>query len=430
MKSKIVLCLTLLLGFAGAMAQSPNWGSDAAKAQEQYALFSDFAKQNNFNEAVKPLRYLLKNAPELGAPLYVKGAQVYEGLVAQTKDPKLLTAYQDTALLLYDLRIKYFGDEANVLNRKGLKAYAYLNNRPNSVDQLYPLYKQIVDSNKDETYNANVQVYMDLVCRKKTAGQLTDEQVLAEYDRLNAITEKKLASNDEAVKQSWTVTKDYIDKMLQSCVTIDCNFVKTQFGPKFQQNKEDVEMAKKIFGLMATGKCTDDPLFLEAGEVMVKKEPSYGVYRVLAKISEGNKNFDKAIEFYEASVQHATNASDKAASYKEIGEAYARRGSKDAARTNFRRAAENGMTSAYASIGNLYLGSYKECGEGDVVKSKLFAIAAYEMFEKAGDKAGMANARKYFPSAEDIFQTVGSEKIGTQMNTGCWINETVTLQKK
>jgi hypothetical protein len=169
MKSKIILCLILLLGFAGAMAQSPNWGASAAEAQEKYALFTDNTKQNNYAEAVKPLRWLLKNAPELGAPLYINGIKVYEGLVDKTKDPKLLTAYQDTALLLYDLRVKYFGDEANVLNRKGLKAYAYLNSRPNSLDQLYPLYAKIIDLNKDETYNHNVQVYMDLVCRKKNS---------------------------------------------------------------------------------------------------------------------------------------------------------------------------------------------------------------------------------------------------------------------
>jgi hypothetical protein len=60
----------------------------------------------------------------------------------------------------------------------------------------------------------------------------------------------------------------------------------------------------------------------------------------------------------------------------------------------------------------------------------LFSIAAYEMYEKAGDKAGMAKARQYFPSAEDIFSIGKTEMIGKQMNTGCWINESVTLQKK
>lgn len=434
MKSKLMLCLACLLSFAGLLkAQSPNWGSDAAKAQEKYALFTDAVKMNDWKTAVGPLTYLLKNAPELNSGLYVNASKVYEGLVDQTKDPKQLVVYQDSALLMYDLRMKYFKDEANVLNRKGLKAHPYLMARADAnvqVDKLLPLYKQIIELNKDETYNTNVMFYMDLLCKKKAAGGLTDEQVLDEYDKLALIIDKKLTGNDAASVQRWTATKEYVDQLLQSCVTIDCNFVKTKLGPKLQQNPHDVDMAKRIFGLMATGKCTSDPLFLQAGEIMVKKEPSYGVYRVLAKIQEQNKNNDKAAEYYEEAAKLATSGSDKAAAYNEIAQLKHKAGAKEAARAYYRRAAENGLTSAYGSIGDLYLTSYKECGGGDAIQSKLVYIAAYEMYEKAGDKAGMAKAKQYFPSAEEIFTLGKTDQIGKQMNTGCWINESVTLQKK
>jgi hypothetical protein len=52
------------------------------------------------------------------------------------------------------------------------------------------------------------------------------------------------------------------------------------------------------------------------------------------------------------------------------------------------------------------------------------------MYEKAGDKAGMAKARQYFPSAEEIFTLGKTEQIGKPVNTGCWIGESVILQKK
>ncbi|MDO1448283.1 tetratricopeptide repeat protein [Rhodocytophaga aerolata] len=434
MKSKLMLCLALLLGLVNlSMAQAPNWGANASEAQEKYALFTDAVKMNDWKTALGPLTYLLKNAPELNSGLYVNASKVYEGLVDQTKDPKQLAAYQDSALIMYDLRMKYFKDEANVLNRKGLKAHPYLMGRADAnaqVDKLLPLYQKIVELNKDETYNTNIMFYMDLLCKKKAAGGLTDEQVLEEYDKFAPIIERKLASNDAANVQRWTATKEYVDQLLQSCVTIDCNFVKTKLGPKLQQSPDDVDLAKKIFGLMATGKCTTDPLFLQAGEIMVKKEPSYGVYRVLATIQKQNNNFDKAADYYEEAAKLATSGSDKAQAYVEIGQIKQRAGAKEAARTYYRRAAENGLTSAYASIGDLYLGSYKECGGGDAVKSKLVYIAAYEMYEKGGDKAGMAKAKQYFPSAEEIFTLGMTDQIGKQMNTGCWINESVTLQKK
>lgn len=431
MKPKLALILTFLLGFSGLVtAQAPNWGSDAARAQELHALFTDNVKLKDFKAAVAPLTWLLKNAPELNNGLYIDAIKTYEGLVEQTKDPKQLVVYQDSALLMYDLRVKYFKDEANVLNRKGLKAYPYLSARPNAVDQLFPLYEKIVQLNGDATYNPNVQYYMDLLCKKKAAGGFTDEQVLEQYDKLNGITEKNLASNDAANVQRWTQTKTYIDQVLQTCVTIDCNFVKDKMGPKFRQNPDDVDMAKKIFGLMATGKCTEDPLFLEAGEAMVKKEPSYGVYRVLAKIQESTKNYDKASAYYEESIKYANTNAEKADSYIEIAQIHDRKGANQSARNYYLKAAENGKTSAYTSIGNMYLGSHKECASDNPVKGSLWAIAAYEMYQKAGDKSNMAKARQYFPTAEQIFTHGMTEQIGKQINTGCWINETVTLQKK
>jgi tetratricopeptide (TPR) repeat protein len=433
MKPKLMLILAFCIGFVGlSLGQAPNWGSSAAEAQEKYALFTDNVKMKDFKAAVVPLTWLLKNAPELGNALYIDATKTYEGLVDQTKDPKQLAAYQDSALLMYDLRLKYFKnqDEANILNRKGLKAYPYMANRPNAMDQLYPLYEKIIAMNGEQTYNPNVQYYMDLVCKKKAAGGLSDEQVLAEYDKVNSITEKNLAGSDAAKTQLWTTTKTYIDQLLQSCVTIDCNFVKGQLGPKFKQNPDDVNMAKRIFGLMATGKCTTDPLFLEAGEVMVKKEPSYGVYRVLAKIQESNKNYDKAAEYYEEAIKYANSGGEKADSYLEIAQINDRKGSNQTARNYYLKAAEAGKTSAYTSIGNLYLSSHKECTSDNPVKATLWAIAAYEMYQKAGDKANMAKARKYFPTAEMIFTHGMTDQIGKQLNTGCWINETVTLQKQ
>ncbi|MEP2349427.1 MAG: hypothetical protein ABJH96_16680, partial [Algoriphagus sp.] len=52
-------------------------------------------------------------------------------------------------------------------------------------------------------------------------------------------------------------------------------------------------------------------------------------------------------------------------------------------------------------------------------------IAAYNAYQKAGDSSGMANARARFPSKEELF-TEGLQ-VGSTINTGCWIGETVTL---
>ena len=40
----------------------------------------------------------------------------------------------------------------------------------------------------------------------------------------------------------------------------------------------------------------------------------------------------------------------------------------------------------------------------------------------------MAEAKSYFPEMSEIFQY--NKKVGDPISTGCWINQTVALDKK
>ena len=90
---------------------------------------------------------------------------------------------------------------------------------------------------------------------------------------------------------------------------------------------------------------------------------------------------------------------------------------------------DNDNTDAYKLIGNLYMASYEDCKEGKSrVNDRLVFIAAYNMYRRAGlgDKANQAKAQ--FPSMEEIFNE--NLEVGESLNTGCWINENVTLSKR
>ena len=53
---------------------------------------------------------------------------------------------------------------------------------------------------------------------------------------------------------------------------------------------------------------------------------------------------------------------------------------------------------------------------------------AYEMYQKAGDSQRMASAKAQFPSIEEIFNE--NMKEGESLTVGCWINETVKLERR
>ena len=50
------------------------------------------------------------------------------------------------------------------------------------------------------------------------------------------------------------------------------------------------------------------------------------------------------------------------------------------------------------------------------------------MFKRAGLNTKAAQAKAQFPSMEEIFNE--NLEVGESLNTGCWINEKVTLSKR
>jgi len=110
---------------------------------------------------------------------------------------------------------------------------------------------------------------------------------------------------------------------------------------------------------------------------------------------------------------------------------YAKRGHKSKARNSAYKAvgADPSRKVAYKLIGDLYFRSYNDCKAGvSKVQDRAVYLAAFEMYRKAGDAKMMASAKQQFPSIEEIFEL--DMKEGESITVGCWINETVTIQRR
>ena len=84
---------------------------------------------------------------------------------------------------------------------------------------------------------------------------------------------------------------------------------------------------------------------------------------------------------------------------------------------------------AFNFIGNLYFTSYEDCKQGvNEVQDRAVFIAAYEMYRKAGNFDAMQKAKEQFPTMETIFTY--DMNVGDPLRIGCWINESVTIQRR
>ena len=126
MNKLIIKITTLLFISTTAFGQAGwNWGVEIDVAKENNAIYTDMVKVEKYLEAVESHAWLLENTPDLNESLYQNGAKIYRALAVEETDKVQKAAYQTKALEMYDLRIKYFGNEASVLNRKAFPAYKF-----------------------------------------------------------------------------------------------------------------------------------------------------------------------------------------------------------------------------------------------------------------------------------------------------------------
>ncbi len=437
MKKVKLFCLSALLFLTfGAAAQEVErdangyyWGELPGDTKTQYTLFSDNYKYKLYEKAVNQLEWLLEKVPNFHENLYIKGVKVYQELEKKAATDEEKSRFQARSLDLYDMRIKYFGDEANVLQYKGKYAYNYLI-KDKKYDELYALYKRIFDLNQDKTEVTNLIIYISLASIQKKKNLLSEDDIEKFYEEVSAVIDPK--TEEKESQESWVKAQELALSVYLGDKTVDCQFVKDKLGQRIKDNPTDIKTAKKAIALMVNAKCTDDPLFLEATINVFNDEPSAGRAKIIYKRYMASKDYDKAIVWMNKGLANAGEEPDKKAEiYLDLGQITMYKGNKPQAREYAYKAIQTDASvasKAYSLIGDLYFNSGADCGDSHPVKNRAVYLAAYDMYEKAGDQEGMKRAKAQFPSVQDIF--VATMKEGEEVEVTCWINAKTTVKTR
>jgi tetratricopeptide (TPR) repeat protein len=432
---KSVLMATATLGAFGAFAQCKEWKwpENKAKAEENNVLYTDALKNGHLKQAIAPHQWLLTNAPNLNTSIYINGAELYDKLADQEKDPAKKQVYIDSLMIIYDMRVKNCGEEASVLNRKALSSFKFNINSAKAAEVL-PLMDKAYDLNGNNVSDGLLVPYMQAVrinaLKLKT---LNEEQILQRYDKVSAVIDAKIKKAQSEAKpiDKLKKYKDDIDAILITLVKVDCDFVRKNLAPKFKQNPVDVTLAKKIFGFMLQGKCTDDPLWLEAGEAIHKVEKDFGLAKNLGVRYMTADNQEKADFYLKEALELATSNADKAEVLILQGSIAGKKGSKIEARRLFRQALEvdGSNKDALEKIGDLYYNSFNECSKKESqADDRAVYLIAYDYYARAGASQKMGAAKAAFPSKEEIF--LKNYQQGQSITVNCWIGESTTIRTR
>ncbi len=434
---KILTILSLLVTLSIAATAQPGWKwpeQNKPKAEEKNVLYADAVKMGDFKGAIPPLSWLIREAPDLNKSLYQNGAKIYDNLAKVEKDPAQKNVYLDSLMWMYDMRMKYFDDSVNVMNRKIFKAYKYNIKNYDKSEWLLEMFDVTYKISGGKVMDQNLLAYMNVIkVNKLTKKNLSDEEVLARYENISAVIEGKVkvievkgGSIDKLMVQ-----KNAIDKILTEIVTIDCDFVHDTMGPKFTANPDDIKLVKRMFSFMLTGKCTASDLFLDVSKQLYKLEPDFGVAKLIGTKCLAAGDYSCASQYYNEALQHTEDGTKKAEIYLQMGKMEVRKKNKSAARANFRKAisADAANKEPWTLIGDLYYHSFEQCKKmEDMVQDRLVFILAYDMYRRGGNSSKMHNAKSQFPSKEEIF--TNNYETGQSMTVSCWIKESVQLQSR
>ena len=440
MKKVIALAfgMCLLGGIVKAQTPESKYGVDSAQTIVNASIYSEFVKQKNYKEALPAWRYVFFNAPKFQKKTYASGEIIMINMLKQTKNP----AYLDTLMMVYDQRIKYFGDDVRngegwILGRKGGNLVAF---GPKDIDTKKEAYGYLVKSFEMEGPKSDpitVQILFFTAGDLLKAEQLTRDEYINLYMKLSQYIEHGLKNSKrpEAFKE----VKGNIDGLFFASGVADCETLDRLLTEKYQTNADDVDNLKSIISLLRRNECIDLPLYTTVVEKLYEKDPSSEAAYSLAVMFIKRQDFDKAETYLTEALEKAEPGDENKADY------YLRLAQLKAGKKQYAAAKANALEAlklnpnngaAYIIIGKAYAAYAPSYGEDAYDHASVMWVVV-DKFMKAkqvdpnvAEQANklIAEYSQHFPSKDEAF--FRSVTAGSQVKIGDWINETTTARFK
>ncbi len=431
---KVITLVLALTSFNLTFAQDLKLPEDPelkAEARRRFVLSVDAMSIDRYREAANSLHWLMQNTPELYDGLYIYGYQAYEGLAEAEKDETKKNALLDSMFLCFDLKNKYFELTDLEKNNEAYRYYKYWKSNKSKMTDAMDAY-DIAYENPSEVINNNIVSYMDLARRYKAYGNsLPNEQVLDIYGKVMDVIDLKEQGGEDIAKLERY--KSAVNSLLTQIIgdDLNCEFINKNLAPPLDKSNNP-KLAKKIFGLLLGQGCSDSPYFLKSAEIIQASEPTEGIAKVIAQRAFAAKDYPKALKYYKEASNLSADPEKKADLLLDMTKLYIAQGNKPEARAVALEAAKLDQTKeseALTLIANMYMNSFDECyQQKSQIDDRAIYMAAYDLYQKAGNTALMAQAKAQFPTVSDVF--TANKKEGETIKVGCWINVTTTIKTR
>jgi tetratricopeptide (TPR) repeat protein len=431
--------MTISIIFSGlSYAQDGDLGNDPESCRINLSTYTEFFNQGNLKDAMTAWRWCFNNCPASTRNIYINGVNIMEYYIENAEDEETKQAYIDTLMMVYDNRIKYFGQEGMVLGRKGI---TFLKHRPQEIVQAYEIFEKAFNvGGKDTEFNV-LGYYYNLAIILFTHDMLDAERVVELYSEISDVLNEQIENaEDENRKSRIKEVLDRVEELFVKSGAADCIAIIKLFGPQLDAKPGDVDLARKIVNLLDQGEgdeCQSDELYMKAAVIVYNNEKTARAAHSLAQYFFKRNMPQDAEKYYNEAIEMEEDNQSKADMYYELALLYFNQMNQyQRARNTAKSAIANNPNHgrAYILIGRAYAAGGTGCGETTLEKKALWWVVV-DQFVKARNVDSSVTSQanelinrysQYFPTQEEIFWE--NYEVGQSFTVGCWINETTTIR--
>ena len=420
--------------------QYAKWGETPEQRKENI-LASTFLKEElnnrNYPQATIYLQQLLERCPGASENTYANGIRLYKQKINRARSMAEKNVYVDSLLLLYDIRLEYFGahpkrGKAYILDRKAREHLTY---RESDREGVRSDFEAAIAAQVEVNGTADpelVAIYFKNLCDDYTNDVVDAMTIVNAYEE-----NSKYFANIDASQAEF---KNQFETCFGTSGAASCENLQKIFEPKIAANPNDESLLAHVFSLMSKANCESD-FYVTVAEQYYAVNQQSSVAMLLAQIFQNKKDFVRASRYLREALAKETVAEEREKLLARIGilemtaNNYAEAVKAFKESINIDERDDDGL--ALYFLAQCYVAGSKNCSS-ELAKHAIYWLA-YDLVQKSipllevTDASVATNAknlaksyRSVFPTAEECF--FAELKEGSNYTINCGLAKGLTTK--
>lgn len=371
------------------------------------------------------------NCPESGVRMYVDGVKIYRSFIEEAPEGPVKEGLIDTLLLIYDRRMEYFGDEGNVLGRKGKDLLAYRSSDINQVQNAYEMLGRSLEIEGSKSREPVMLLFLTAGIELNREDKIDEVQLVDNYVMLSGMLDQMAQKSSR-----WERTRDKVNEMVLNEGILSCETLGRYSEIHFEANKQDKKYQETMISMFEAASCKQSDAYLALSENLYLMEPNSESAHNLGILYVSREEYNKAAEYLEEAIQgESTDSETKAKWYYELAIVKFALEENCKAIEYAREAVKlkDDFSKAYILLGDAFIASRTSLGD-DFQKRTAYWAAADQYRKaveadpslKAETEQKLMNSLEQYPDSEAVF--FRDLRQGDTYQVGGCINENTTVR--